>query len=139
MTTLASRKEILNRVRQLLLQQDEVVFAYVFGSFLKGPFRDIDIAVFVDEDCISDYLRFGLRLAAKIEREIHLPVDLRVLNDAPLYFQYATIKGEVLISNDEETRCRFVERVIVEYLDFREFERQVIREIIMGSQQLRRV
>ncbi len=127
---MASREEILNRVRQLLLQQDEVVFAYVFGSFLRGPFRDIDIAVFVDENRVSDYLKFGLRLAARMEREIHLPVDLRVLNDAPLCFQYAVIKGEVLISRDEETRCSFVERVIVEYLDFREFERRAIRDII---------
>ncbi|AIY89255.1 hypothetical protein GACE_0198 [Geoglobus acetivorans] len=122
--------DVKNRIRNILKDREEVVFAYLHGSFGKDHFRDIDVAVFVDEGRVKDFLEYEIGLSLEIEESIKYPVDVRVLNSAPLSFKYRAIKGELLLSRDDELRFRFMEEVIREYLDFKPVEERMIREIL---------
>lgn len=62
----SDREEIVSRIRQVLEGHEEVVFAYLYGSSLDAPFRDIDVAVYVDRD--GDPLGLALHLSVEIER-----------------------------------------------------------------------
>jgi len=127
---LVNKEEIKKKIKKILAEKVEVIFAYLHGSFNEIYFRDVDIAVYVDEDKVGDFLDYELRLSTEIENVIRLPVDVKVLNSAPLSFKYRAIKGELLISKNEEIRFRFIERTLMEYLDFKPIEEKIIEEIL---------
>ena len=80
------RKEaLLRKIVNLLENREEVFWAFAYGSFLRDvPFRDVDIAVYVDRDV--DPLDFRFRLGRELSRAIGLPVDVKVINRAPPWF-----------------------------------------------------
>lgn len=127
---MVNKEEIKKKIKKILAEKVEVIFAYLHGSFNENYFRDVDIAVYVDEDKVGDFLDYELRLSTEIENVIRLPVDVKVLNSAPLSFKYRAIKGELLISKNEEIRFRFIERTLMEYLDFKPIEEKIIEEIL---------
>ena len=92
------KEEIKRKIKEILSKKDEVLFAYIHGSFDELHFRDVDVAVYVDEEKVEDFLDYELKLSIEIEKEIKLPVDVKILNSAPLSFRYRAIKGELLIS-----------------------------------------
>ncbi len=102
----------------------------IFTVALTRYFRDVDVAVYVDENKVGNFLEYELRLSKEIESTIRLQVDVKVLNSAPLSFKYRVIKGELLISKNEEIRLGFIERILMEYLDFKPIEDRIIKEIL---------
>jgi len=114
----------------MLTEEREVVFAYLYGSFMESGARDIDIAIYVDEGLVDDALRYQLRLSTKIEMAVRFPVDVLILNHAPMRLQYQAIRGRLLICKDDETRLRFVEQLLIDYLDYRPLEEQMIEDIL---------
>ncbi|HOI13318.1 MAG TPA: nucleotidyltransferase domain-containing protein [Methanoculleus sp.] len=117
-----------------LEEKREILFAYVYGSFVQAPFRDIDIAVFLADGSIglSDPLRYELTLAQELEEATGVPIDVRVLTTAPLSFAFTVIRtGEILVSRDEEARCEFICRILVEYHDF-SYHRERYRREVLG-------
>ncbi|NSW77742.1 MAG: nucleotidyltransferase domain-containing protein [Chthonomonadetes bacterium] len=101
------RERIAQQIADLLAEREEVVFAYLHGSFAEGlPFRDIDIAVYLQDGKIPQdkRLRWCFRLADEIQARVRLPVDVQALNDAPLGFKHSVTNGRVLFSR--HTVCR---------------------------------
>ncbi len=126
------KKVIKDAIHSLLAREKEVVFAYLYGSFLSAAwFRDIDIAVFVDEKKIDrkDVIDYEISLSLELEKELHLPMDVKVLNYAPLSFRYEVTKGEVIFSRNEEVRFTFLELTWHRYLDFAPVEKQFMIDI----------
>ena len=126
------KKKILNSVTEILDKHEEVSFAYLHGSFVgDSGFRDIDIAVFLSSMPVSvlDYeldMEFALMEVAK-----GCPVDFRVLNGAPLSFQYNVIKnGLILLVRDDDERSEFQERTLRGYFDFEPYRRNYLKEIL---------
>ena len=128
--SVSKKEEMKEKIRKILAEKDEVIFAYLHGSFNEIYFRDVDVAVYVDENKVGDFLDFELRLSTEIENVVRLPVDVKVLNSAPLSFKYRAIKGDLLISKNEEVRFRFIEKTLMEYLDFKPIEEKIIEEIL---------
>lgn len=129
----AKRGAILCAIREALQARQEVLFAYLHGSFAEGrPFRDVDVAVYLREDHPDSTGSFDYEMALSValSREIGIPVDVRVMNGAPLGFQFAVTKGQVLTSRDEERRLQFVERTWIEYMDFRPLSERMFREML---------
>ena len=124
------RQETVERLSEMLTEEREVVFAYLYGSFMESGARDIDIAIYVDEGLVDDALRYQLRLSTKIEMAVRFPVDVLILNHAPMRLQYQAIRGRLLICKDDETRLRFVEQLLIDYLDYRPLEEQMIEDIL---------
>ncbi|MCX8204982.1 MAG: nucleotidyltransferase domain-containing protein [Candidatus Nezhaarchaeota archaeon] len=90
------REALIEGVRRVL-EEEGVVLAIVFGSFTElDSFRDIDIAVYTERaeaglDAIS-------KLAARLEEQIHVPVDVVPLESIPTKFRrYILTKGRVIL------------------------------------------
>lgn len=45
--SIEEQQQLSDQLAGLLSKREEILFAYVYGSFLHGPFRDVDIGVFL--------------------------------------------------------------------------------------------
>ena len=131
------KAEITRSLRELLASREEVRFACLHGSFLGSfvepqGFRDIDLAVWVDPDRVprDRVLEYECELSAGLERSIRLPIDAKVLNYAPLSFQYAVTHGEPILVRDEDAWFAFRERTWRAYLDFAPLAREVLVDLL---------
>ncbi|MFP3909348.1 MAG: nucleotidyltransferase domain-containing protein [Archaeoglobaceae archaeon] len=124
------KEEVKNRLSSLLSNKDEIIFAYIHGSFIDAYwFRDLDIAVYLDEKKVSKKaLDYELTLSVELEKALKLPVDIKILNYAPLSFRYKVTKGKVVFSRNEEKRYTFLEDTWHRYLDFAPVEKEFMRE-----------
>lgn len=118
------REGILHEVGGILSTFQEIKGGYVFGSFLEGNFRDIDVALLLRET-FSPYeaMKFAMRVGRELERKIkpRYEFDVRVLNSAPTHFQYEVIKkGKPVFTQNEKTRIRYEAELLSRYLDYRE-------------------
>jgi predicted nucleotidyltransferase len=127
------RDKVLAAMRQALEARPEVVFAYVHGSFVEDrPVHDVDVAVYLAPGAGDGATLTALSLAAELERALpptaRLPVDVRLLNQAPTGFRYHAFRGRLLFSRDEEARSAMVERTVVSYLDRKPILEQALKE-----------
>ncbi len=114
------RKEQIKNTLAAVLQQDaRISFAYLHGSFTETdlPFHDIDLGVFFSDDNRPAMSQAAIALAVDLGKATGFPVDVRVLNGAPVSFLYNVIKGELICDTDEDIRCAMMEKTIREYLD----------------------
>jgi len=133
MASAAQRAALIKKLRVFLESRAELLFAYLHGSFAEGlPFHDVDVAVFLDEQQATgkDAFEYENSLSVALTRALQLEVDCRVLNNAPLGFQFNATKGQVLISRDETRRLDFVERTWIMYWDFRPISEMMLREAL---------
>ena len=115
-----------------LRHRPEILFAVLYGSASQGqPFRDLDIALFVDRARLpaSADLDYSFDLADELERLAQYPVDVRVINEAPLGFRYNVSRGTALVVNDGEAFAHFLERTWDDYLDFQPVALLYLREM----------
>src|SRR3990170_4031006 len=106
----AEKRAVKDRLRERLAARPEVRFAYLHGSVLGADrFGDVDVAVSVDRESPSapDPTTYELDLEAVLERGLGLPVDVRVVEEAPPSFRYAVTRGEELFVRDREAWTMF--------------------------------
>jgi predicted nucleotidyltransferase len=124
------KEKVKEKITYLLKSREEVLFSYIYGSFTEGDFRDVDIAVYLNDELES--LPYELNMERRIEDAIAFPADVRILNHAPLSFRFNVIKnGFLLFSTNENIRCDFESLSIVEYHDF-EYFRNIYRREALG-------
>jgi hypothetical protein len=115
-----------------LSRRPEIRFAILYGSATEGgTFRDLDIGVSVDRSRVSAEadLDFAFALADELAKVVPFPVDVRVINDAPLPFRYNVSRGIPLAARDEEALYTFLERTWDDWLDFKSIALQYLREM----------
>ena len=118
-------KQVLN---QYLEKENDILFASLHGSFAEGrPFRDIDIAVFVEEAKLSKEktLDFEISLSIKLEESIKMPIDVKIINYAPLAFQYCSTAGVVLMCRENDLRVDFLTKMGSLYRNVQEYPLQL--------------
>jgi predicted nucleotidyltransferase len=110
---------LLNELKRTLENIESILFAYVYGSFIKRDFfRDIDVAVWIDKP--EEAFRHEVDLSSNLEADFKIPVDVHVINEAPLPFKHAVFTwGRLLFSRDKEARIRIVDETIRQYADLR--------------------
>jgi predicted nucleotidyltransferase len=116
------RKEIKEVLSNCLEKEEPILFAYLHGSFAEErPFRDIDIAVFVDESRISKEraLDLEMSISLRLEKIIKMPIDVKIINYAPLAFQFYSTAGRLLICNEDDLRVDFLTTMRSIYFDFK--------------------
>ena len=114
-------EEAARKLKEWLAPLEEIVFAYLHGSFIKGgAFRDVDVAVFLRPGAppLSDDVEYEISLSLRLEKTLGLPADVKILNRAPLSFRYHASRGMLLLSRDESVREDFLSRTWSEYFDF---------------------
>jgi len=129
------KDEVIQQLKGVLSKEKEILFAYLHGSFLsKGKFNDVDIALYLDEKSMKEIepVDFEISLSLKIEKAIRLPVDVKILNFAPLSFGYRTSLGYLLFSRNELKREEFLCKTWSEYFDFLPLSLLYLKEVLSG-------
>jgi hypothetical protein len=112
------REALLHRFREHLGQEPGVRFAYLYGSVLESArVHDVDVGLFLDDTAVPRQATIADRLSATLAAAAGLPVDVRVLNNAPLSFQYHALQGQLLFCRDETVLTDMLENVPRRYLD----------------------
>ncbi|MEI9478630.1 MAG: nucleotidyltransferase domain-containing protein [Deltaproteobacteria bacterium] len=123
------RDRLSQRLGDVLGNRDDVVFAYVYGSFVEGvPFHDIDVGIYISKIDEKEASSYNLALGQALSKEMQMPVDVRILNFAPVLFLYHVIRGNMIFDRDEETRSCVVERTIQRYLDLKPMIHRGVKE-----------
>jgi predicted nucleotidyltransferase len=126
-------------IAKILNEQTEVLFGYIHGSILSSDNpRDIDIAVFIDPGFYKELVTqgevnmgFAIPLEIELERTVGKKVDVQLLNQAPLGFQYQVINGGILVTDkDSDIRADFECMTRVKYFDFRPRVQEYLQEIM---------
>lgn len=128
-----AKEKIIQQLKDLISLEGGVSFAYLYGSFLQGEkFNDIDIALYLDEgnNAPADIIDFEFSLSSKFEGIIKMPIDIKVLNKAPLAFKYQATCGRLLFSKDEFKREEFLCRTWSEYFDFLPLSKVYLDEVL---------
>jgi uncharacterized protein len=118
------KEKLLNLLKKVLAEDERVIFAYVYGSFVKEQsFRDIDIGIYVknfEENpfVVSSDLKTQLSCETKRENMDFTAdqFDVQIINHAPFTFLKRVFKeGILLIDHDPELRTDLVEYVSSKY------------------------
>ena len=112
---------LASRLNDVLSAHPGVAAAYVFGSVAVGTARsdsDVDIAVLftAPPPHTLDSARFAL--AGELEAALGAPVDLVVLNDAPVDLSIRVMRqGRLIVDRDPSARIGFEVRTRNEAFD----------------------
>ncbi len=125
------RRDLTKMITKAVSQDERVLFAFLYGSFLDGAFfRDIDLGVFVKGVGSTDFWDYECGLSQKIEKVLchPFPVEAKVINRAPISFCYHVIRGRRLFVRDESVMVGFMIRVARTYLDMAPLRRKYMLE-----------
>jgi predicted nucleotidyltransferase len=118
------KERMVKEISRCLSGVEDLLLGYLYGSFLvRNDFNDIDIGLLVaGERTPYELFKYAMKIASDLERCItpRCEVDLRVLNTAPVEFQYEVVKtGQVVFARDENVRVAFEADVLAKYLDLK--------------------
>lgn len=118
--TSLTKNEIISRTRVVLEKHPNVIFAYLFGSQVRGnttPMSDVDIAVFIEGNNLPDSkLTIIGDLIDGLETD---EIDLVILNTAPLSLKGRILRNrEILVDRKPFLRHSFESLTLREYFDF---------------------
>lgn len=102
-----------------LQMHDEILFAFVFGSFLtRDNYRDIDIAVYCKET--PGLIELGT-IYSELSELIKIKVDVIILNGlpekSPVIVHQVISKGKLLKNSNEDVLIAFREKTMRKYFD----------------------
>jgi predicted nucleotidyltransferase len=122
----SDREAVLRQLSDALAGRDDILFAYAHGSFLRPDgFRDIDVAVWTSTKA-SRWI--DVELGAELSRSVRLPVDVRVVNGAPVAFLFHVLRGRLLVVRDEPFLADLIERTARTCHDLAPLVRRATRE-----------
>jgi predicted nucleotidyltransferase len=129
-----SKESIAENLKRKLSSRGEIIFSYIHGSFLDNyPFRDIDIAIYVDQEKINSQQAFdySFQLSLDLSKGKGVEIDIQIMNYAPLGFRHSVLKnGKLLFSKNEKLRLDLIENTSLEYIDFYELSLQYIHDVV---------
>ncbi len=108
-------------VETVLGARDDVAAVYVFGSVARGtagPTSDVDLAVLFNAS--PPHTLDGPRFTVEgdLERAVNTPIDLVVLNDAPVDLRIRVLRdGLLLVDRNRLARIAFEVRTRNEFFD----------------------
>jgi hypothetical protein len=127
----SEKEKVIQIISSHLFQQyDEILAVYIFGSFIsERHFSDIDIGIITAMD-LNKPLDFELKLENRLEKLIKYPVDVRILNRAPISFSQNVFRtGRVIIDKNPNMRADFEGRILKQYFDFSPFQQRYLQEV----------
>lgn len=114
------KRRRVGHLKKILESQDEIAFAYLFGSFLGDlPFHDLDVGIYTEGIKEAEGTPYAFRLTERLSTGLQLSVDVRLLNFAPVTFLYHVLRGELIYEKNELVRSQVWERTVQRYLDLK--------------------
>ncbi|MFO7967577.1 MAG: nucleotidyltransferase domain-containing protein [Archaeoglobaceae archaeon] len=113
-------EELKIAAEEIFSKREEVITAYLYGSFLNTTsYEDIDIGLLIEDEFNAGAL-YEPRIAGELEKKLKEDFDVRILNDRPVRFLFSMLKNsEVLYCKDDFKRADFESKVMVKYLDIK--------------------
>lgn len=112
------KANIRSTLKKYFSGQEEVVFSYLFGSFVNGDdYRDVDLGIYTEQ---VELLGLGT-MHSEISDLINCEFDLIFLNDIPrknpvLAYEVVT-KGELLTNREPKIHTRYKREALLFYFD----------------------
>lgn len=120
-----AREALISRIADELGKEPGIGFAYLHGSVLDSEtVHDIDVGLYVRKPEDERRSGYEAELSSLLTAMARIPVDVRVLNDAPLGFVYHVLRGRLLVCHDDELLSAILEDVARRYLDLAPLLRQ---------------
>lgn len=113
-----------NIIEDVLSTDNNVQFAYLFGSYARGDERessDVDVAVYLE----NTHLDNRLELHHALEKALKKDIDLVLLNDVKSMSLLESILKEGILIKDAEERPFFEVKKNHEIIDFKSFKRYI--------------
>lgn len=122
--------EIERAVTDICSEYDNVVAAYLYGSFARADEdaeSDVDIGLLFEEYDIHTLLEIGRRIEDKVNLSREL--DVRALNTSDPEFPFRVLKeAEVLYEKDKARRADLEQRIERKYFDMKPYIEEYRRE-----------
>jgi len=114
--------DIVEKCKNVLMKYENILFAYIFGSYAKGNMRadsDVDIGIYLKEEMnIEEYLKIRMDLTKICKRQ----VDLVVLNAATPLLKYEIYKNNILLfTRDRTIESNYKVKILFEYNDIKRY------------------
>jgi len=123
------KRQFKKNLVEVLQLYEGIEFAYLYGSFTEDlPFHDVDVGVYLAEIEESEATRKAINLAQMLSSRLKMPMDVRILNFAPVSFLYGVIRGDLLFARNESLCSRVIERTVQKYLDLKPLLLKSIKE-----------
>lgn len=121
------RGAIRDQIATELSHEPDVLFAHVYGSFLKSEaFHNVEIGVYLSTSHFNNAM--AANLSAHLSGKVKLPVDVRTLNTAPISLRLYVLRGECLFSRDDNLRTDIMEDTMRRYLNIAPLHRHTTKE-----------
>lgn len=118
-------------------EAEGIAAAWLFGSVARGTARvgsDVDVGVLFQEDPPRTLEGYRFDLEAELERLLRIPVQLVVMNRAPVDLTRRILRdGKLLVNQDPSRRIRFEVRTRNEYWDLEPYLRLYRRQGVRVS------
>jgi hypothetical protein len=142
MPKIKNPSSLIERLREALGREEDILFAYLYGSAVYDPdlfMGDIDVAVYLKAADMKQYIRKEEELTPFLASKLHTDeIDLRILNGLPLVLKYSILKdGKLLFSRDELQRVDFETSVMIRFLDLKPYldeYRMMLSQRIRGAE-----
>lgn len=117
---------LIERLREVLERDEDILFAYLYGSAVHDPsfpIGDIDVAVYLKPAGMKEYIIKEEELTAFLISKLHTDeIDLRILNGLPLVLKYSILKGgKLFFSRDEIQRVDFETTVMIKFFELKPY------------------
>ncbi len=118
---------IIDKISEFIKNDSDILFAYIFGSFTESDeFFDIDIGIYTKD---AAGIKMEFKLENEIEKMVKIPIDVRIINNAPISFVYNVLNDKILIKDDEK-RADFEGRVLKNYFDYVHLLDEYLKEAV---------
>ena len=117
-------KTILNKLKNYLLSNKEIIFAYLFGSYANDthhPNSDVDIAIYLKNDTLDTLLQINYEISKLLKKD----ADIIVLNKAKNIYLLENIINNGIILKDAPQRVDFELIKQHQILDFKAFKKMI--------------
>lgn len=127
------RRHLIETLAPQLEKEHGLAFAYLYGSAIEQQtVHDIDIGLYYEStDSLPTSDRM-LTLAHQLSSALSIPVDVRVLNHAPLSFLFHALHGQLLTCQHPDLHATILEQTGREYLDLAPFLRQSTKDAFIA-------
>ncbi|WHZ28568.1 MAG: hypothetical protein OJF51_003366 [Nitrospira sp.] len=116
---------LARRIAEELEKEPAIKFSYLYGSVLDSDtVHDVDVGLYLHESEAATSSATPIDLSNRLTALVGMPVDVRVLNEAPLSFMYHVLRGQLLVCHAEECLTEMLEDVARRYLDLAPLLRQ---------------
>ena len=126
-----NKKEITEKIKYFLQNRKEIIFAYIFGSFVENEsFNDIDLAIYINKAYdLSKNLFYEVELSNQLEKLIKKSTDIIVLNHSNDIILNRATKGLLVKNSNDNLRVNFITTGWKKYWDFKNKLQEHIKEM----------